>query len=393
MAGETADEIADETAGSSSAVAGRLRIGLIAPPWLPIPPPSYGGTENVIDDLARGLAEAGHDVALYATGDSTCPVPTRWTYPTARSDRMGDATIELRHLLGADEALRDVDVIHDHTIVGPVLAAARATERSIPVLTTCHGPFDEELSPVYRRIASRVPLVAISHHQAVTAGDIPIAKVIHHGVDPGRFPVGPGDGGYLVFLGRMAPGKGVDVAAEVARAAGIPLRIAAKMRESAERDYFDAAVRPLLGEGVEYLGEVGGADKLELLGRALALLNPIRWDEPFGMVMIEALACGTPVIATPHGSVPEIIDDGVTGRIAGTRDELVGALADLDALDRGACREAVETRFSARRMVEDHVELYRRLVAPAIDLGAGHAGGGAFRTRGAAWTAPVVPAR
>lgn len=379
--------------GSSTAGSAPLRVGIIAPPWLPIPPPSYGGTEAVIDDLARGLAAAGHHVELYSTGDSTCPVPTQWTYPTARSDRMGDATIELRHLLDADEALRDVDVIHDHTIVGPVLAAVRATDRPVPVLTTCHGPFDEELSPIYRRIASQVPLVAISHHQAVTAGDIPIAKVIHHGVDPDRFPVGPGDGGYLVFLGRMAPGKGVDVAAEVARAAGIPLRIAAKMREPAEREYFETEVRPLLGDGVEYLGEVGCADKLDLLGHATALLNPIRWEEPFGMVMIEALACGTPVIATPNGSVPEIIDDGVTGRIAGTRDELVGALADLDALDRGACRDAVQTRFSARRMVEDHVELYRRLLAPAIELGAGRAGGGAFRTRGAAWTAPVAPAR
>lgn len=382
-----------EVTGTGGAGPAPLRVGIIAPPWLPVPPGSYGGTENVIDDLARGLVAAGHRVELYTTGDSTCPVPKRWTYPSARTERMGDSVIEVRHLLDAVDALDAVDVIHDHTVVGPVLAAATGPDRPIPVLTSCHGPFDDELAPIYRRIAAQVPLIAISRHQAATAGDIPIAAVIHHGVDPDRFPVGPGDGGYVVFLGRMAPGKGVHVAAAAAIEAGVPLRIAAKMREPEEQAYFEARVRPLLGRGVEYLGEIGGPEKLELLGHAAALLNPIRWDEPFGMVMIESLACGTPVIATPHGSVPEIIDHGVTGRIARTSDELVGALADLGALDRGACRDAVETRFSARRMVEDHVELYRRLVAPAIDLGAGHAGGGAFRRRGAAWTAPVVPAR
>lgn len=340
-----------------------LRVGLIAPPWLPIPPLSYGGTENVIDDLARGLVTAGHDVVLYTTGDSTCPVPRRWTYQVARRDRLGEAVVELRHLLDAYDVLADVDIVHDHTIVGPVLAASAVRGAEVPVVTTCHGPFDDELRPTYRRIARQVPLVAISHHQAQTAGEIPIGAVIHHGVDPARFPVGAGDGGYAVFLGRMAPDKGVDVAARVAHAAGVPLKIAAKMREPAERDYFERRVRPLLGPGIEYVGEVGGPAKLDLLGRARALLNPIRWDEPFGMVMIESLACGTPVLASPHGSVPEIVDDGINGRVAESEADLVEALGNVDLLDRGACRRAVETRFSAGRMVDDHIALYRRLIA------------------------------
>lgn len=340
-----------------------LRIGLIAPPWLSVPPQRYGGTEQVVDDLARGLSSAGHEVLLYATGDSTCPVATRWTYPSGRSERIGEAVIELRHLLDAREALADADIVHDHTVVGPVLAAvSAAAARPTPCVTTCHGPFDQDLLPIYRRVAAHVPLIAISRHQATTAADVPVAAVIHHGVDPARYPVGRGDGGYLLFLGRMAPSKGVDVAARVARAAGAELKIAAKMREPSERAYFEESVRPLLGQGVEFIGEVGGVDKLELLGGATALLNPIRWDEPFGMVMIEALACGTPVVATPHGSVPEIVDHGVTGFVVDGVAALTAALSQLDELDRAACRAVVESRFSAQRMVDDHVQLYRRLI-------------------------------
>lgn len=344
-----------------------LRIGLIAPPWLPVPPTSYGGTENVIDDLARGLVADGHDVVLYATGDSTCPVTRRWTYRAAQSSRLGEAVVELRHLVDAYDTLTDFDVIHDHTILGPVLAGGTSA-RATPVVTTCHGPFDDDLLPIYRRVARRVPVIAISHHHASTASGVPIAAVIHHGVDPARFPVGRGDGDYVAFLGRMAPGKGVDVAARAAKAAGVPLKIAAKMREKAECDYFEHRVRPLLGPGVEYLGEIGGTEKLELLGAARALLNPIRWNEPFGMVMIESLACGTPVVATPRGSVPEIVDDATTGHVVSSEHGLTCALQRLDELDRAACRTAVETRFSAQRMVANHVELYQRFAAPIVDI-------------------------
>jgi glycosyltransferase involved in cell wall biosynthesis len=337
-----------------------MRIALVASPWVPVPPPAYGGTEAVLDTLAQGLQAAGHDVLLYATGDSTCPVTTAWTYDTARGiGAGGGCAVELRHVIDAYDAARawGADVVHDHTLVGPVYA-----ERfdGLTVVTTNHGPFDAELAAMYRTVADWVAVVAISHHQASTAPGIPIAAVIHHGLDLARFPAGAGDGGYALFLGRMNPDKGVHTAARVARAAGVPLRIAAKMREPAERDYFAQRVRPLLGGDIEYVGEVGGVDKLELLAGAACLLNPIAWPEPFGMVMIEALACGTPVVATPCGAAPEIVDDGITGYLRRGEDALSAVVAQAPGLDRDACRQAVKERFSATRMVEDHLALYDR---------------------------------
>lgn len=335
-----------------------MRIAIIAPPWLPVPPPAYGGTEAVLDSLARGLSEAGHDVLLYATGDSTCPVPKKWTFAQAPGIAVGGVPIELRQAIDGYDAVQDYDVVHDHTIVGPFVAQQYP---HMPVVTTNHGPFDEGLSTIYRAIAHRTPIISISHHQASTAGDIPIATVIHHGIDIAHFPFGSGDGGYAVFLGRMNPDKGVDTAVRVARRAGVPLRIAAKMREQAERDYFRNRVRPLLGDDIEYIGEVGGNEKLELLARARCLLNPINWPEPFGMVMIESLACGTPVVARPCGAAPEIVEDGVTGFLRGEEDELATTVVRAAELDRNACRQSVHDRFSTTRLARDHADFYSRV--------------------------------
>ena len=187
--------------------------------------------------------------------------------------------------------------------------------------------------------------------------------MIHHGIDVDAHPPGGGEGGYALFLGRMSPDKGVHTAAQVAGDAGMPLRIAAKMREPAERAYFREQVEPLLGNGIEYVGEVAGPAKLELLRDAVCLLNPIDWDEPFGMVMIEAMACGTPIVATPRGSTPELIDEGVTGFVRGSFDGLVGAVAKAGSLDRTRVREVAEDRFSADRMVAWHLQLYGRVIA------------------------------
>lgn len=337
-----------------------MRVALIAPPWLPVPPPAYGGTEAVLDTLARGLATDGHDVLLVTTGDSTCPVERTWVYDQHRADEMGSVVVELRHLLHAYQAVDGADVIHDHTVAGPLYAERYAPR---PVLTTNHGPFTDDMKALYRSMAGRVPIVAISHHQASTAGDVPIARVIHHGLDETQYPVGDGDGGYLLFLGRMSPTKGAREAIEVARRAGMPLVIAAKMRDRAERDYFDAVITPLLDDDVTYAGEVGGATKLELLGGAAALVNPLSWDEPFGLCMIEAMASGTPVIATPRGAVPEIVDHGRTGFLGTDVDEMADAVGRLGTIDRGVCRAAVEARFTARRMVADHVRLYEDVLA------------------------------
>lgn len=333
-----------------------MRVGLIAPPWIPVPPPTYGGTEAVLDTLARGLANAGHEVVLFTTGDATCPVERR-SYWRTGVEPMGSIIPEVAHVRAAYDTLAGCDVIHDHTLLGPVLC-----HPDVPVVTTVHGPFTPEIVTLLRGRAEGVAVVAISHaHAAAAPGDVPVARVIHHGITAADIPVGHGAGGYAMFLGRMAPEKGVHVACAVARAAGVPLRIAAKMREPDEVGYFESVVRPLLGGGVEYLGEVSARERYDLLGGALALLNPIDWPEPFGMVMIEALACGTPVVARPFGAAPEIVEPGVTGYLASDPAHLAEALHRAAGLDRGACRKAAETDFSAQRMTADHVALYRDL--------------------------------
>jgi glycosyltransferase involved in cell wall biosynthesis len=231
-------------------------------------------------------------------------------------------------------------------------------------VTTNHGPFATPgVSSYYAAIASRVPVIAISRHHAATAAPTPIAAIIYHAVDVERFPVGSGDGGYALFLGRMHPDKGVAAAARAARTAGVPLVIAAKMREPQEVAYFEAEVQPLLGTGVEYIGEIGREQKLRVLRDAVCLLNPIRWPEPFGMVMIEALATGTPVVATPCGSAPELIEHGVTGYLADTEVALANSVTAAASLDRHRCRRVAEARFSSARLVEEHVALYERVAS------------------------------
>jgi glycosyltransferase involved in cell wall biosynthesis len=313
----------------------------------------------VLDSLCRGLQAAGHDVLLYATGDSTCDVQVLWARERAAGTVSTCSATELQHVINAYAEIVDwgADIVHDHTLVGPVYAS----RFDVPVVTTNHGPFAGELADLYRAVAGAVPVIAISHHHARTAGDIPVGAVIHHGVDVDGFPLGTGDGGYALFLGRMSPDKRAHVAARVARQAGMPLRIAAKMREPAEYAYFEEHVAPLLGQDVEFVGEIGGDEKLELLSGARCLLNPIGWPEPFGMVMVEALACGTPVIATPNGAAPEIVTDAVTGFLACDEPALAAALERAGELDRAGCRKDAADRFSTERMVADHLDLYMRV--------------------------------
>jgi glycosyltransferase involved in cell wall biosynthesis len=339
-----------------------MRVGDVSPPWVPVPPPAYGGLEAVVDRLVRGLVEAGHEVLLAAPANSECPVPQVPGLVAVSPDAAiaGDCITELTHVARSYAAMAGVDLVHDHTVAGPLYRHRRA---DAPVVTTVHGPFLPDLNELYREMSRDTAIVAISQHQASTADGVPITRVIHHGLDVDRVPVGDGAGGFAAFLGRMCPDKGPREAILLAREAGLPLRIAAKMREPSEHDYFDQVIRPLLGEDVEYVGELDETGKYELLGNASVLLNPIQWPEPFGLVMIESLACGTPVVSTSAGSVPEIVDDGTTGYVADSAEELVEALRGVERLDRAACREVVEKRFSTRRMVADHLDLYHELLS------------------------------
>jgi len=337
-----------------------MRIGLIAPPWVPVPPTAYGGTEAVIHALATGLAAAGHSVVLAASSDSSSPVERPGGFAPAARSGMGQSMSELPHVIRAYDALAGVDLIHDHTLIGPLY---RHRPQDIPVVCTMHTGMTPELRSVYRMMARDTALVAISRNQAAAARDVPIARVIHHGVDPATIPFGDGRGGYALFLGRMDPSKGVVEAVMAARSAGMPLRIAAKMSAREEIDYFRDAVEPLLGGNEEFLGEPDAGGKLELLGEALALINPLQWDEPFGMVMIESLAAGTPVVAAPRGAAPEIVDDGVTGFLRNGTEELGLALRAAAVLDRRDCRAAVERHFSAELMARRHASLYAELLA------------------------------
>jgi glycosyltransferase involved in cell wall biosynthesis len=332
-----------------------MRIAVIAPPWAPIPPTLYGGIELVVDKLTRGFHDAGHEVLLFATGDSTCPVPRAYELEHAEGARIGAAAIELRHVIAAYDAARDFDIVHDHTLMGPLYADRYDDLR---VVTTIHGPFNEELRAIYGRMTPRVPIIAVSHAQRKPAPEIPIARVIHHGIDAEAFPFGEGDGGYCIFLGRLAPDKGAGRAVDVARKAGVPLKIVGKMREPMERDYFEQRVAPYLNDDIEYLGEVEHEDKLHLLAEARAMLFPIRWNEPFGLVMIESLACGTPVLAFPEGAAPEVIEDGRTGFLCHDEAQMAELLDQVDTIDRRRCRAAVEGYFSTERMVREHLELF-----------------------------------
>lgn len=336
-----------------------MRIGLVAGPWIPVPPITYGGTERVVDSLARGFHEAGHEVVLAASPESSCPVSRVPGMRPAKQGGLNRTLSELSHVVRAYEGLQDADVIHDHTMAGPLYL--HRPDR-VPSVTTMHGPLTAESADIYRAVARRGAVIAISRDQTSHVPDVPVTRVIHHGMDVSSVPVGSGAGGYLCFVGRACPDKGLLEAIMVAREAGMPLRIAVKIRESEELRYFHEVIEPMLGPNEDFVGEVNDKEKFELMGEALAFLNPIQWSEPFGLVMIEALATGTPVIGTAVGSAPEIIDHGRTGFLGHTQ-QLAGFVQKAEGLSRAACRKVAEDRFSEERMVNEHLWLFERLVA------------------------------
>ncbi|GAA5199848.1 glycosyltransferase family 4 protein [Arthrobacter gyeryongensis] len=342
-----------------------MRIGLVAGPWIPVPPQTYGGIERVVDLLARGFAGAGHEVVLAASSDSRCPVPRVPGMRTSDPTSLGFTISELSHLIRAYEGLGEVDIIHDHTLAGPLY---RYGPPGVPVVTTIHGPLTSSAKDIYRAIGRTTSIIAISRNQASQASGIPVRGVIHHGIDLSTVPVGTGRGGYVCFVGRMCPDKGVLEAIRIARQAGVPLRIAAKMREPEEIQYFEEVIKPILGPNEDFTGEVDDAGKYHLMGEALAFLNPIQWSEPFGLVMIEALSTGTPVLGTPLGAAPEIVAHGLTGYLA-SADDLAAMIPAAAGLSRAQCRARVEQQFSAERMVADHLQLFADLIEEQCESG------------------------
>jgi len=344
-----------------------LRIAVLCPVWFPVPPPRYGGIESVVGLLAEGLGDAGHDVTLFAAGDSRVDVDVSWVYDQAPSERLGEPLPELRHVLACVERSAEFDVISDHT--GP-FAAALGRLSVAPMLHTVHGPVVGELGEAYEqiaRISTRLRLISLSRNQRRTHPSLPWVANCPNAIDPALFPWSSARGDYLAFLGRMGPDKGCHHAIAVAHETGLPLKIAAKCREPAERAYFAERIEPHLGGAIEYLGEIGHEEKVQLLRDARVTLFPIDWEEPFGLVMIESLACGTPVVATRRGSVPEVLEHGRTGIVVERHEDLAAAVAEADRLDPAECRRAVEERFSPVPLVARYLRAFRAAVeAPRL---------------------------
>jgi glycosyltransferase involved in cell wall biosynthesis len=340
-----------------------VRIAILSPPWFPVPPTGYGGIEWIVSLLADGLAARGHEVTLFASGDSRTKGTLSAVYEEAPSERIGRSLPELRHVLAALERADDFDVINDHT--GP-LGAALGELVETPVVHTVHGPLGDEPGQVYEsiaRVAPRVGLISLSLNQRRPKPDLNWVANIPNALDLEHYPCHPHPGEYLLFLGRMNHEKGAHRAIAVAMELELPLKLAGKVREEREQTYFADFVEPHLGAEIEYLGEVNHGTKVELLQNARATLFPIEWEEPFGLVMIESMACGTPVVATRHGAVPEVIEDGVSGVIVERWREIPAALERADALDPLECRRYVEERFAPERMVGDYERAYEDAVA------------------------------
>jgi len=340
-----------------------MRIALLSPVWFPVPPTGYGGIEWVVSILADSLADAGHDVTLFASGDSRTKAKLVSVYPVAPSARIGTSLTELHHALACYERADEFDVINDHSGL-PAAALGGAVETA--VVHTVHGPLDGEAGPVYEqvaRVAPHVGLISLSLNQRKPLPGLPWVANCPNAIDLDAYPLEPERGDYLLFLGRLSFDKGAHRAIEVAKAAGLPLKLAGKMREPLEKEYFETHVRPNLGWGIEYLGEISHEEKVSLLQHARATLFPISWEEPFGLVMIESMACGTPVIATRWGAVAEVIEHGRDGLIVDDHLEMVDAIAEADRLDPLECRRAAEERFSSERMVRDYEEAYRAVIS------------------------------
>ncbi|SER77795.1 Glycosyltransferase involved in cell wall bisynthesis [Propionibacterium cyclohexanicum] len=340
-----------------------LKIGMIAPPWFELPPKGYGGTEAVVAALVDQLVARGHEVTLIASGaPGTKAQHYVRVHDEPPSELLGSSVMpELVLAAEAGRALRelDLDVVHDNSAAGPLLAAGRHE----PTVVTMHGPVSGDNGDYYRRLGTSIELVAISRAQMRQAPGLNWAGCVPNGIDVKSFPFRAHKEDWVLWIGRFCADKAPHLAIEAARRAGRPIVLAGKLSEPPEKEYFDQYVRPMLGPDVHYVGVADAALKRELYSKAACLVFPIQWEEPFGMVMAEALACGTPVVATPRGSVPEIVRDGTTGFIARGIDAFAQAINRVEEIDPAACRRDAEQRFDLPVMAAGYERVYRMLVA------------------------------
>ena len=340
----------------------RMRVALVSPPFLPVPPKKYGGTELFIAQLAEGLQCSGIDVVVYSNGESTVGVEKRWLYKNQRWPIEGEVFDNLQDFNHASwavsDAAADCDIIHLNNV------SALMFTRFVPdrkFVYTIHHVHEPQLSDLYH-FFPQVEYVSISEFQRQREG-MPRMQTIHHGIDLDAYPLQSGKQEYLSFLGRIAPIKGTHLAIEVAKKSGMPLKIAGEVQPIFQ-DYFDTQIKPHIdGKFIEYVGEADLAAKNELLGHSMAMLFPIQWDEPFGLVMIEAMACGTPVLAFPGGAVGEVVRDNISGLLCQSVDEMARRVRDLPGtFSPSNVRQYCQQYFSVERMVADYVALYQRII-------------------------------
>jgi len=338
-----------------------MRIAQVAPLTEAVPPRFYGGTERVVAYLTNALVELGHDVTLFASGDSTTKAELHAIWPRALrldptvKDHFVPIFMELEMVA---RRAHEFDVIHAHL---DYFGYPLLRRLGVPSLTTLHGRLDlPELPPLYG-LYGDMPVVSISDSQRGPLPQANYVATVHHGLPQDLLQKGTGSGGYLAFLGRISPEKAPDAAIRIAAMSGMPLKIAAKV-DKVDEQYYREFIEPLLSQGhIEFVGEIGEHQKSDFLGNAAALVFPIAWREPFGLVMIEAMACGTPVIAFNNGSVPEVLEDGVTGFVVANERQAVEAVARIGTLDRDRIRAEFNRRFTAHHMAQNYLKLYSRL--------------------------------
>jgi glycosyltransferase involved in cell wall biosynthesis len=338
------------------AQARKLKIGMVAPPWFEVPPRAYGGIEGICASLVDGLTARGHSVTLIGVGSNgTNSQSFLRTFSEPPSGRLGEALPELIHAAAANSALAelDLDLVHDHSLAGPLTAGGRA----LPTIVTTHGPVEGEFGAYYVYLPSNVRFVAISDAQRRLAPGLKWVGRVYNAISVDDYPFQAEKDDIAVFLGRMHPTKGAHLAIKVAREAGLPLILAGKCTEPIEKHYFENEVEPLLGPDIEWAGQLETEPKKEMLAKARCLLFPILWNEPFGIVLCEAMACGTPVVALDGGSVEEIVIDGVTGFICRSESELVNAIKSVGEIDPAKCREQA-SHFDVDTMVEGYESIY-----------------------------------